>query len=283
MSIYFKTYVIDTSGRSCMVDNYENLIKMIIDNEIIILSLVGEPECVVDKLVIESAPVTNSLPIAINYKHIFELLKTNTSITHIKFDYSHYYHRSKQSILWYKYLCETLIVNESLNTFSISSIYIIPGDLVGINKILKHNNSLKTIVLDCRILCSNTWDKITDMLKINNFIKTVIINTINIEFTTNFIEKNLIKLLCYNKSLNKIELYGMHNKLCYKSIIDTLYYNIHITSLELYYIDLEDREKITEICERNKHNIRLKNLMLEDLEINNYHYHHILRSFVYSQ
>jgi len=315
MSTHLIAFATNIIGNLYRIDDYEILIKMIIDNEIIILALIEQPVSLQRNLPdnqmnwwhnlnsqrnksnsqesnlltvnqLNKDIITPIIANTINYEHIFKLLKTNTSIKTIKFDYSYYYYRNEQNIKWYKLLCETLEVNTSLNTFWLSISTMIIEDLDGLNEILKINSStfLKNVHIECNMICSDTWIKITDMLKTNNFVETVNINVMNIDVTNECVEKQLTELLLCNKSLNKIVIYGLHNTICYKSIIDALDYNTSI--IEMYfsnYVGLANLQKIREICERNKHNIRLKNLIIQDLKTNyNSHYHNVLRSFVYS-
>jgi hypothetical protein len=167
----------------------------------------------------------------INYMQLFELLKTNESVGSINFDNS--YDNYDYNEL-YKLLYDVLLVNKNIGRFVLTKRVLTPDDCEHIEKILQVGINIKELILHCDI--------------------------------TNVTFQFLINIINNNKIIDSIHIYaGSVVENGHKHIINALKYNFNITSIIFplrighYYV------KKHKYCNRNKHNIRLKSMMIQDL------------------
>jgi len=220
-----------------------------------------------------------------SYGQLFELLKQNTSIHTIQFAFSDCFNAVNKN--------NCKLLHELLNTnTTIKKLYLIQNimeneDWFNLVDALKDNIILTDLELDFDYNklhgyynvvtitnAINIWKKIVGILKVNTTLKNIKIVTPTIydknyeKLEISCISTYIVELLTVNKTLNKIHLNISHNLKRLYDIIDILKNknNTSVTDLCLssdmspYEID-----QITQICELNKHNIRLKELMLNDL------------------
>jgi hypothetical protein len=202
--------------RQIAINSIDKLTRVLKTNEIYKLGFTTDP---------------NIFDNDINYKKIFELLKTNTTITHIVFGSSRNinYDYSK----WYLLLSDTLVNNNKINSFCLIKSTIDHEEINHINEILRINNNIDIIEIDCR--------------NMNNGVC-------------------LGKMLQENKTLNYFYMYVERIITDYEHIIRGLKDNYSITRVLILCRTVLDLDNvINKFCKRNRHNIRLKSMIIQDL------------------
>jgi Ran GTPase-activating protein (RanGAP) involved in mRNA processing and transport len=133
-----------------------------------------------------------------------------------------------------------------------------------ISDVLKMNTTITTIQLHFDSSRNKIWELLLLALKENKTIKYIRISNTYLDYNSC---KYLEELLRVNNSINEILLTAMNMSTdgCME-IMKALKYNPSITVLTNPYCeDLIVINKITKYFERNKHNVVLKQMMLQDL------------------
>jgi len=239
-----QTYVKNKGDKLIKISNEDNrkiLFPLLENNEITML----ETYCYVD----------NDY-----YNELFELLKINTSVNTLKILFNNCDHQ------FYKSLHDMLIINNTINMLHLNDIKISIENCEWICQIIKKNRSVLKLHLNYEEPENNTFENIIDALKFNNTLKLVYFGFNN----SNVVCGGLIaELLTINKTLNYITLclpiiIGMTGIINSGKIVDSLESNPSIISLTGNYL-LNTNTNIKNYCARNKHNIMLKSLMIQDL------------------
>jgi hypothetical protein len=166
-----------------------------------------------------------------DYSELFELLKTNTSVHALTF--GHMYSNITNHII-YKLLYDMLKVNMSLQILT-----------------LMYNN---ITIKDAKLLCKT--------LKNNTLLTRV---RFHYDIISNNIFENLIKTLKFNKTITHFYMDShSQNIINGANIVNELINNPYVTYLSGCNC-LSSNIEIQNYCARNKHNIMLRSLMIQDL------------------
>jgi hypothetical protein len=187
------------------------------------------------------------------YKQLFELLKTNTSIFHIKI------RNNDNTDEYYKLLSDYLMFKNNLKKISLAGDYMSDDNCKLIYDALKNSNNISLITIRFRYnyLNDNSLKYIIDFLKFNNTLKFVYIvvcealidGVIIAELLRTNITINKLAMISQNiKNLNVLEKVMENNR--------------YITHLDMFH---NSKASINGYCKRNKYNNNLKSLMLQDL------------------
>jgi hypothetical protein len=236
-----ETYIKNKDDKLIKISNEDNrkiLFPLLKNNEITML----ETYCYVD----------NDY-----YNELCELLKTNTSVNTLRILCNNGDNQ------FFKSLHDMLVINNSINMLHLSDTKISIENCEWICQIIKKNTSVEKLYLNYEKPENNTCENIINALKFNNTLKLVYIGFNN----SNVVNGELIaELLTINKTLNYITLsiptmIGITNS---GKIADALEYNSSVITLNGHYL-LGTNTNINNYCERNRHNIMLRSLTIQDL------------------
>jgi hypothetical protein len=191
------------------------------------------------------------------YNEIFELLKKNISVDTLRILCNN------GDSQFFKSLNDMLVINNSISMLHLNDTKLSIENCEWICQIIKNNTSVEKLYLNYEESENNTCENIINALKFNNTLKLV---NIHIENSNTVSGEIIAELLTINKTLNSITLYiptmiGIINS---DKIADSLEYNSSVITLIGHYL-LGTNTNITNYCARNKHNIMLRSLMIQDL------------------
>jgi hypothetical protein len=237
--------VVYKKNNSAYIDIYNNdeLTQMIKDNEITSMYLCNDIDKIIDPI------------------QCFELIKTNTSINSI-------FMSTKTNIKHYKLLCKALQINNFLQNISFEQEIMSSQICRWINKMLNVNTSLIGIQLLCRHIDDEGWSSLINALHVNKTVKEIRITVRSISLIN--INK-LVELVKVNNTLNTLILSSYYAFEDYKLLINALKNNPSIINCCVEDVDNYDlnsgvTNKIKKYTKRNKHNIRLKQMLIQDLD-----------------
>jgi hypothetical protein len=234
----------DKHRNTFKIRNNDDMIEIINNEQICMLDLYEHP---------------NNLSGKIDYIKLFELLKTNKSIRIINFTNYESITTDIDYTEWYTLLCDTLTVNNSVDTLGIP--------IIGhkgwhqVDQVLKTSN-ITHFMFSSFDTSTESNNSMTNILKNNSTLLNLTDNTyiIDSEYC-----KCLADILSTNNTITSVFLSAFElDGLTY--ITDVLEHNYSIQNLytaDLVYV--EDEQRIEKYCKRNKHNYKLKSMMLCDL------------------
>jgi hypothetical protein len=207
---------------------------------------------------------TSNIKLTTKYCELLgELLKTNTTLKKL------YFQRNIHNYEDCKYLFEGLKINRSLDKFYMFSPELDYNASNLLSDLIETNKSLTCIAVYIRNDNNNSVAiRMINALKINNTLKQI---SINLDCRDPDVCEYFVDFIKNNRSLTNISIYnaGQYN-LNFKSalsIINALKYNPSITQFHglLFYANHPTWENLlNKYCDRNRHNIKLKEMMLLD-------------------
>jgi hypothetical protein len=162
-----------------------------------------------------------------------------------------------------KLIADSLIHNTCLDKLLLSSNNLKNEGAIYIMDLITQNNSITELDISYNFIDELGLKTIMNILKTNTSLKSFRMNTSSNLYSDNILSECVSDMLRQNNTLNKLGIYtsfGAPRPIL--SIEDALIINPSITYI------LYDNKPITiieEICSRNMHNLRLKEMMLVDL------------------
>jgi hypothetical protein len=195
----------------------------------------------------------------INYAQVFEILKTDQSVTNIHFN-SGSVNNDYDYTTWYKLLCNTLKFNNTINSLTITSKN--DKNWFYIDQLLKINNNIKRITMNCFSINRYSSSCMKSALQNNG---TLLKLQFNIRTICEEFFRCLSEIISTNNTLRSLNLIidYVPDLKHWGYIINAMEYNYSIIDIHSGYYDKPD--KLRNYLARNKHNIRLKTMMLQDL------------------
>jgi hypothetical protein len=244
------SYMIRNNGLFTNVFNQEKILSSIKNNEIMAVHICKYAD--------------------INFfKQLFELLKNNSSVKRLIITYNSNYGHSDNNNNnnnnisnneFYKLLSDCLAIDTYFNVVCLVDDNINAENLVLISNALKNNNSLIEVELCYKNLKKNECKYIIDSLKFNKTLTYIVI------YINSISANHIVELLKVNTTLRSLEIRSRIKKP--RIICNTLQNNRNITYFSVYSqmdIDIDIHNIISDYCERNMHNLKLKSLLIEDL------------------
>jgi hypothetical protein len=199
------------------------------------------------------------------YRELFKLLQINTSIKQLCIKYGNCNIDSRQSDTdnseFYKLLSDYLRISIYLRELILVDYHITIKNSMLLNDVFKHNNTLNEIYLYYRNLDKDGCTHFIDSIKFN---KTATVIGIDMNLIN---DNHIVELLKVNTRISSI--YFLHEEVekpeTIKTIEKALKNNQYVTFLCVNFRSQNKYKKINTYCERNKHNLELKSMLIQDL------------------